>query len=117
MTTIPITPGGSPGNGRGILIAATATAGTVIHTAIAGTTNFDEIWAWAQNNHTAAVDLTIEWGGVTSPNDLIKMSIPSKSGLYLIAPGLRLNNGLIARAFASVTNVITIFSNVNRWSP
>jgi hypothetical protein len=100
-------------NGRGILIPATATPGTVIHTAIAGIVDFSEIWLYAQNNHTASLPLVIEFGGVTSPNDLIQMSIPSKQGLFLIVPGLVLNNGLVVRAYAQTANLISIFGWVN----
>ena len=42
-------------SGADILVAATATAGTLIHTANA--TALDEIWLWAQNNTTADVVL------------------------------------------------------------
>ena len=54
-------------DGLGILIAATATAGTLVHTAVAGTTagTFDRITLFAYNGHTAAVVLTVEFGGVT----------------------------------------------------
>ena len=36
-------------NGKNIKVAATATAGTTIHTANAGTTDIDEIWLYACN--------------------------------------------------------------------
>jgi hypothetical protein len=54
-------------DGKWIKVVATATAGTAIHTAVAGTTagTYDEIWLRAQNNHTAAVNLTIEFGWAT----------------------------------------------------
>ena len=100
--------------GKQILVVATASSGTSIHTAIAGTADFDEIWLYATNNHTSSVNLTIEYGGTTSPNDLIQMVIPSKTGLYLIVPGLILQNSNIVRAFANVTNVISISGWVNR---
>lgn len=101
-------------NGKQILVAATSTPGTTIHTAVAGATDFDEIWIYATNNHTTSVNLTLEWGGTTSPNDLIQMAIPSKTGLYLLVPGLVLQNGLIVRAFAGVTNVVSVSGWVNR---
>jgi len=80
-------------DGKGIKIVATATAGTAIHTAVAGTTagTFDEIQLYAANNHTAAVNLTIEFGSA-STDDNIQMSIPSKTGLYRVIPGLILQN-------------------------
>jgi len=99
--------------GRGILVAATATLGTTIHTAVTGTDNFDEIWLWAINNHTADLLLTIEWGGVTSPNDLIVLTVPTQGGLIQVAPGLLLQNALVATAFAASANLISIHGFVN----
>ena len=104
-------------NGKQIKIVATATPGTLLHTAVTGTVNKDEIYLYVTNNHTAAVNLTIEWGGVASPDDLIQQSIPPKSGKYLIVPGECLNNALVTRAFASVANVLCIGGWANRIVP
>lgn len=103
-------------HGRPILVVATATPGTIIHTAQASTTNEDEIWLWAMNTDAAALKLTLEWGGVTVPDDLIEQLIPPEDGLHLLAPGIPLRNGLIVRAFAATTNLITISGFVNRIS-
>ena len=54
--------------GKGILVAATGTAGTLIHTAEPGTTDLDEIWLYAVNTHSADSKLTLEWGEATEPN-------------------------------------------------
>ena len=100
-------------NGRGVLVAATATLGTTIHTAGAGTANFDEPWIYASNNSATAVKLTIEYGNVAVA-DNIEITIPGESGLVLVVPGLFLNNALVVTAFAAITNVITIHGYVNR---
>jgi len=101
-------------DGMGILVAATATPGTTIHTAVAGTTagTFDEIWLWAQNNNTEDVSLTIEYGDATTSHNII-MNIPCTSGLYIVLPGFILQNGMTVKAFASVANVITIYGYVH----
>lgn len=101
-------------NGKAILVAATATPGTTIHTAVSGTASMDEIYLYAMNTDTSDRKLTIEWGGTTSPNDLIEFSVPAESGLSLIIPGLLLNNTLIVKAFAAAANVVTIHGWVNR---
>lgn len=101
-------------NGRGIKVVQTATAGTTVHTAVAGTDDFDEVWLWAVNSDTVAAKLTLEWGGTTSPDDLIEVSLEGESGLVLVAPGLLLQNGLIVRAFADAANVVLIHGFVNR---
>ena len=102
-------------DGKAIKIVATATPGTTIHTATASTTagTFDEIWLWAYNGHTAAVILTIEFGGADVPDQNIVVSLPSKSGLVPITPGLILQNSLVVKAFASVANVVTLVGFVN----
>lgn len=99
-------------DGRPIKVVATATAGTTIHTAHA--TSIDEVYLYACNTQAAAILLTIEFGGVTSPDDLIEFSIPGHSGLYCVCPGLPITNSLVVRAFAATANLITITGFVNR---
>lgn len=101
-------------NGRQIAVAATATPGTLIHTAVSGTSGMDEIWLYAVNSSSSAVKLTVEWGGTSANTDHIELTIAAESGLVLISPGLILNNGLVVRAFAGTTNVINISGYVNR---
>lgn len=102
-------------DGRMIKVVAIATAGTLIHTAVAGQVagTFDEIWLWAVNSSAATVKLTIEYGGVASPDDLIEVYIAAESGLMLILPGYILQNSLVVRAFAASANVILIGGFVN----
>jgi len=102
-------------DGKPIKVVATATAGTAVHTAVAGTTagTFDEIWLWAFNSSAAAVVLTLEWGGVTVPDQNIVLSIPPQAGLILVVPGLILQNGMLVKAFAASANVITLSGFVN----
>ena len=102
-------------DGRNILVVATASAGTTIHTAVSGTTagTFDEIWLYAYNSDTVARLLTIQFGGTTAVNDDIKVSIAPQQGLVTLVPGLILQNGSIVRAYAAAANVITIAGFVN----
>ena len=102
-------------DGKAIKVVQTATAGTTIHTAVAGTTagTFDEIWLWAYNGHTGAVELTIEFGGATVPDQNIVVTIPAKSGLIPVVPGLILQNGMVVKAFADEANVITLIGYVH----
>jgi acyl-coenzyme A thioesterase PaaI-like protein len=106
-------------DGRGILVAATATAGTTIHTGSSTATVIDEVWLYAVNTSASNVKLTIEYGGTTSPNDLIEFTVPAEAGLYLIVPALLIKGNatlLVVRAFAATTNVIAIHGYVNRIS-
>jgi hypothetical protein len=101
-------------DGKAIKVAATATAGTTIHTAGSGTSNRDEIWLYAVNSSTSSVKLTIEWGEATAPDGNIEQTIAAESGLYLVVPGLLLQNSLVVKAFAATANVICIHGFVNR---
>lgn len=102
-------------NGKAIKVAATATAGTLIHTAASGTSTIDEIWLYAHNTSNASVKLTIEWGETTAPDGHIEINIGAEgTGMVLVAPGIPLQNSLVVRAFASTANVINIFGYVNR---
>jgi hypothetical protein len=101
-------------NGRMIKVAATSTPGTTIHTAVSGTSNMDEIWLWAVNSSTSEVKLTIEWGGTSSPDDTIELAVPPEDGLYLVAPGLLLQNSLLVRAFAGTADVVMVTGYVHR---
>jgi hypothetical protein len=106
-------------NGRAIKVAATATAGTTIHTGSTDTDVIDEVWLYAQNTDTVDRKLTIEWGGTSSPDDLIEIGVPAESGLTLVAPGLLIKGAgtaLVVRAFAATADVITIHGYVNRIS-
>ena len=101
-------------NGKNIEVAATASAGTTIHTAVSGTSDMDEIWLYACNTSGSDVKLTLEYGGTTSADDLTEITITSEAGWVLVCPGLLLQNGLIVKAFAGTTNVINLNGYVNR---
>lgn len=102
-------------NGKPIAVAATATPGTTIHTAQAGTAGLDEIWLYAVNATASDVKLTVEFGGTTTAEN-IELTVTAESGLVLVSPGLVLNNSLVVRAFAATANAINISGYVNRIS-
>lgn len=104
-------------NGLGIKVTGTSTAATVIvHTAVSGTTSRDEVWLWAQNNDADGETrtLTIEFGGTTSPDNLIIVPIPCKSGPVLVIPGLPIRNALVIKAFADEADDVQMYGYVNR---
>ena len=104
-------------DGRLIKVAATATAGTTIHTGSATATTYDEVWLYAVNSDTTDRKLTIEWGGTSSPDDLIEQTITAESGLLLVVAGLVIKGNatpLVVRAFAASANVVMIGGYVNR---
>jgi hypothetical protein len=62
--------------------------------------------------------LTIEWGGTSSPDDLIEVTIPAESGLIPVSPGLTIQGdsgtALVVGAFCATADVVTIHGYVNR---
>ncbi len=100
-------------NGRQIKVVATASSGTLIHTAHA--TAWDEVWLYAVNDTATDRLLTIQWGGTTATDDDIEYTVKAQNGLYLIIPGLILTGSTTIRAFcAAAANAIQISGYVNR---
>ena len=102
-------------SGKQIKVAATATAGTTIHTAHA--TDLDEIWIYAVNSSASSVKLTIEYGEATAPDGNIEVTVLPEAGFVTIVPGLILTGSLVVKAFAGTANVIMLSGYVNRITP
>ena len=101
-------------DGKGIVISSiTAGSGNTIHTAVSGTTDFDEVWIYAFNSHTSSVNLNLEFGG-TSSNQRISQPVDPSSGLYLLVPGFVVQNGAVISAYSSEVGKISIYGYVNR---
>lgn len=98
------------------MVVATATPGTAIHTAVAGSADFDEIYLWASNITSEAVLLTLEWGGVIDTDDLLvqALPIPANSPPMPVATGQMLNGALLVKAFSDTASGINITGYVNR---
>lgn len=105
-TAISVRPLSGSTDGRGIKIGATATPGTLIHTAQASATDMDVCEVQVYNSDTVDRTVTFECGGVTSPDDHVKRTIPAGETVAVPIPGLR--NSLVLRAFASQANVLTV---------
>jgi hypothetical protein len=101
-------------NGKNVKVVATATAGTTIHTAVSGTSDMDEVWLYACNTDSTDRKLTLEFGGTTSPDDLVEVTIGAEAGWVLVCPGILLQNSLVVKAFAAAANVVVINGYVNR---
>ena len=104
--------------GLPVLVVATASTGTTIHATGTSATALDEVHLFAYNSDTVAITLTIQFGGTTSPDQDVKLSIPSRAGLTYVVPGLLLaGTGSAARtvaAYAGTASKITISGFVNR---
>ena len=113
MATITkVLPSGST-NGRPVKIAATATAGTLFHTAHA--TALDEVSMYLTNTDTVDRLVTVEFGGVTAPDDHLKFTVPVGETI-LAVPGICVSGSVVVRAFAAAANVINMAGYINRIS-
>ena len=101
-------------SGKGVPVVAIATAGTLIHTAVAGASALDEIWLYAVNTSSSSVKLTIEFGGASAPADNIEVVVLPEAGLVTVIPGLLLNGALTVKAFAGTASVVTVHGFVNK---
>ena len=111
-----LVPSGST-SGGGIKVVATATAGTLFHTAVAGATSFDEVWLYLYNSDAVARLVTVEFGGATVPDQNVIQTVQPRTGLVCAIPGLVLNGGLTVKAFADAANVVTMSGFINRIAP
>lgn len=106
--------------GMPIKVVAIASTGTTIHATGISSSVIDEVWLYATNTSSLNVNLTIEFGSTTAPDQNIIIAIPFKSGLTICVAGLTLTGtGAAARtitAFAGTANVINIVGYVNRIS-
>ena len=102
-------------DGLAVKVAATSSTGTTIHTAVSGTTagSFSEVFLWATNTSTAAVQLTIEWGTTTAADGNIIVTVPPKEGLMAVVPGLILHTSKVVTAFAAQADVILLVGYAN----
>ena len=104
--------------GLGVLVASTtAGAGTLVHNAVAATSDvdgdYDEVWLWAVNESTADETLTIEFGGVTAVTHTITVTLAPKVGPVQIIPGWLIQNNLDIDAYASTGSKIKIYGYIN----
>lgn len=104
-------------DGRGIKVAATSSPGTTIHTGSATPTHFHKVWLYAVNTDSVARTITVQWGGTTSPDDSISVTLaPSSVGPVLIAPGFIIKGNatpLVVKAFCATANVVVIHGEVD----
>ena len=112
-------------NQTSVLIAGTsASTRTVVHQTLSSDSIYEEIHLWAYNDSEQDIDLTIEFGGVSSninQNDAIfqgdksfKIRVPSRQGLMNVISGLLLKNSTRVTAFANESNKIYLSGHVNR---
>jgi hypothetical protein len=106
--------------GQPIIVSASASIGTTIHSTGTSASILDEVWLYANNTSTSPVLLTVQFGGTGSVQHAKPITLSPQSGDVLIIAGLPLTGtGAAATniyAFAATASVITISGYVNRIS-
>lgn len=104
-------------DGKGIKVTTAAPldgTDTTIHTAVTGTTDYDLVTLFACNPSDTDRELYVGWGGTTDPDNLIRLTVPSRNGLVLVTADLPVQNGQVIVASAETANVIVVYGYVNR---
>lgn len=96
-------------NGTGIKVNSTST-GLEVHTHDAefNQSLFDELHLWAYNSSGSALTLTLQWGGTTSPDNLIVISLAGNTFLKVVN-GLHIGGNLSVNAIASTQDVVMLY--------
>lgn len=115
--TLKLIPLSGSTHGKMIKIAALSTPGTLIHTALASTTDGqgDRIYLWAHNSHTTTLNIALEMGGTTVPDDQLIFTLTTKQTLQILS-GFFLRNALVLRAIGGAADLITVHGHVVRCS-
>ncbi len=109
-TVTKVIPSGST-SGAPVKIAASATPGTLFHTADAS--KLDEVTLYLTNTDTVAHTVTIEFGDATAPDHNINIQVAAKDTTCAI-PGVPLTGGLTVKVFADAANKVNMVGFVNR---
>jgi hypothetical protein len=100
-------------NGKLIVVVATASPGTLLHTATTDPGVWDVVTITASNRDTIVRTLIIEWGGVTT-GDQFAIQLPIQ-GITTVIDQLRIRGGLNIRAYGSVASVINLHVQVEQY--
>lgn len=98
-------------NGAPVKVVATATPGTLFHTAVS--VGQDEIYLYLTNTSVNDVLATVEFGGATAPDFHINTTVPANDTVLLVA-GVPLTNSVTCKVYAGTANVLNAFGYVNR---
>ena len=110
----------------------TSSPGALIHTAVSGTTDWDEIWLWtcftymtesgpsyppSGDAHRLPPErVVVEFGGTSDPDDQIVVRPRYPGPPVLAVPGLLLNNSTEVRAYCHTAELVYVwlFGHVNQ---
>jgi hypothetical protein len=112
------TPGSEASGYTGIALSATTSASPdIIHTSSSTVDIVDEVHVFVNNTSAGALDVTFQTatGAGADRTELATISVPAKTELISVIPGLILSDGYRLEAYAPTTpSSINIFGFVNR---
>ena len=102
------------GGGAPTQIAPTGRPGTTVWTAVSGTLQMDLVHLVLGNIDTGAtLDVVIEVAGVTSAH---RIPVQVRFGNFVDMPIIRVNNGALIKVYASITNKLNVYVDVDRYT-
>ena len=103
-------------NGRPILVAAsTSGSATQVHTASASGF-LDEVYLYAHNGGANSLTMSLNVGGQSEPQDLVRVVLNPYQGRYLMLDGKLVSSSSVIYAYASLANSASVDGFVNRIS-
>lgn len=90
------------------------TATTTIHTPGSSTGTIDEVWLWCNNSATTVRELRLHIGTGGSTGNIVYQSVPPKTALYLVSPGLPVNASKPVYGNTTAADGLSIVGYVNR---
>tara|TARA_R110002020_G_scaffold304945_1_gene520775 strand:- start:1082 stop:1429 length:348 start_codon:yes stop_codon:yes gene_type:complete len=92
---------------------ATQTTSTTYHTVTTTTADYEEIWLWASNIHTAALVLTIEWTAAATSKEMHVTIQPDET--VLVVPGWTIKGAasMTVKGKTTVADKINVVGHVN----
>jgi hypothetical protein len=86
-------------SGEPVPLAATTSPGTTLHSGVAGTTQKDEVFIYANNTGVSLAMLVLEVGGTGVSNRIFQTLTP-QDGYQLVYQGFPINNNAVIRAYS-----------------
>jgi hypothetical protein len=111
---IAFSPASDSTNGRPILVAATASPGTLIHVCNAGSNEVEDVEIWASNYSTSLTrTLYVELGGTTA-SDTINIQLRPSTTVTVCK--IRLLSTVSIRAYDSSGADVRVWAFMERWT-
>lgn len=102
---------------RGILIDQVVSPGNLIHVTSPNINVIDVLHLWAEHTNASGgglATITVEFGGLDVPRDLMVRDIPIKSALSIVPGRCLSGDSLEVRVFSTLGSDINVWGFINR---